>query len=120
MKTIFALFFLVSCTNLQHATSTNLSDVKHFRNNYEVRDFWNQKVASLKTGEEVGCKLLGDVQGRDNIFDQGPEFAELYMKVNAKKIGADSIIVKSKKPVGNYGSEVHGIAYLCNRDKKNN
>jgi hypothetical protein len=117
MKVILVSFLLVSCTNLRHATSTNLSDIKHFRNNFETRDFWNQKVATLEAGKEANCKLLGNVNGTDNIFDQGREFAVLYMKVNAKKMGADSILVKNIRPIGDYGALATGKAYDCENEK---
>ena len=113
MEFLLAVAFLSSCANLKHATSTNLSEVKHFRNNHAQIDYWNTKVATLKNGEEANCKLIGDIKGKDNVFDAGAEFAVLYMKINANKLGADSILVKWTKNIGNYGNEAFGNAYLC-------
>lgn len=109
-----ALFVIASCANIKHATNANIQDFKSFEKNQSERDYWNKKVSEIKKGEETSCKLLGEIKGSDNAFDQGPEYAVLYMKVNAfKEYKANAILVEGNEKVGNYGSQAFGKAYQC-------
>lgn len=113
MKLIFFMAVITSCTNLKHATSINFKDFKSFSRNASEKDYWDKKIKIMTVVDEKKCQDLGEVFGKDNAIDQGPEYAVLYMKVNADKLKADSIKINGQNKVGDYGNEAFGHAYKC-------
>ncbi len=106
---------LISCANVRHLTNTNISEYKLFKTNRDNYEFYDSKVQLISPMEAKVCSRLAEDSAKDNSFDQGKKYAELYFKALAyDKYKANAIVIT------NYQSEgplirVEGAIYNCKR-----
>lgn len=115
MKTLtisMALIFTVSCTNIQHLTNSNLSDLQGLSMNQALRMKYDS-VKEIKAEETTSCKSIGNFEAKDNALDTGEKFALLYLKAMVLEAKGNSVVVKSQEKVGSYGNIARGEGFSC-------
>lgn len=115
MKTLtiaLSLFLTISCTNIQHLTNSNLSDLQGLSMNQPLRMKYDS-VKEIKVEEATSCKSLGNFEAKDNALDTGEKFALLYLKAKVLEVKGNSVVVKSQEKVGSYGNIARGEGFSC-------
>lgn len=109
---VLALFLTVSCTNIQHLTNSNLSDLQGLSMNQQLRMKYDS-VKEIKAEETTNCKSVGNFEAKDNALDTGEKFALLYLKAMVLEAKGNSVVLKSQEKVGTYGNIARGEGFIC-------
>lgn len=108
----FVLFLLSSCSNIQHLTNSNISDLQGLSTNQTLRMKYDA-VNTITADEAAKCQSVGKLDAKDNALDTGEKYAILYVKAKALELKADSVIIEKVQKVGEYGHHAFGEGFKC-------
>ena len=114
---MFISLSLISCANVRHATNTNVREFKNISHDIKWQKQIDRDVDIMSEEKVKNCNFIQDYTAKDNVIDQGEKFAILYIKLRAKEVEGNALVIESSQKIGDYGHTVYGKIYHCDEVK---